>query len=251
MEIAKKSDLGFVFLHGAGLGAWIWDDLTQKLEYPFLAIDLPGRGKHINVATKGLSLDNYVESTLSDIDQFSPDKLIIVAHSISGIIGLEIANARQQRVCGFIAISAFIPIANNSFVSSLPFFTGVFLGLMLALAGTRPPVSAIRGGLCNDLNEKQSLEVINHFVPESKELYTDKLKAENVPVNSMYVHLKKDKTLSEVMQKRMIANLHTKQIVEIDSGHLPMLGKPDALAQVLNTFALQAITQNNNRDLKT
>jgi pimeloyl-ACP methyl ester carboxylesterase len=246
MEIVTNKDIGFVFLHGAGLGAWIWDDLTQKLEYPFLAIDLPGRGKHTNVATKGLSLDNYVESALSDIAQFSPDKLIVVAHSISGIIGLEIADVLQKRVCGFIAISASIPAANSSFISSLPFFTGVFLRLMLTLAGTRPPVSAIRSGLCNDLNEKQSLEVINRFVPESKELYTDKLTAKNVPVNSMYVHLKKDKTLSEVMQKCMIANLHTKQIVEIDSGHLPMLGKPNELAQALNTFAFQAITQNNN-----
>ena len=246
MEIATKSDIGFVFLHGAGLGAWIWDDLIQKLEYPFFTIDLPGRGKHANVATKGLSLDNYVKSALSDIDQFNPDKLIIVAHSISGIIGLEIADALQKRVFGFIAISASIPAANGSFVSSLPFLAGVFLRLILTLAGTRPPVSAIRSGLCNDLNEKRSLEVINRFIPESKELYLDKLKAQNVPVNSMYVHLKKDKTLSEAMQKRMIANLRAKKIIDLDSGHLPMLGKPDELAHALNTFAFQIITQCNN-----
>ena len=64
MEKIKQSDIGYVFLHGAGLGAWIWDDIGEKLDYPFLAIDFPGRGKHISIATKTLSLKDYVESVL-------------------------------------------------------------------------------------------------------------------------------------------------------------------------------------------
>ncbi len=78
MNKTKQDSIGFIFLHGAGLGAWIWDDLTKKIEYPSLAIDLPGRGKHASIATKGLSLDKYVEFVLSDIDKFSPKKLILV-----------------------------------------------------------------------------------------------------------------------------------------------------------------------------
>jgi pimeloyl-ACP methyl ester carboxylesterase len=241
MEKKSQKNIGFVLLHGAGLGAWIWEDLISNLEYPCLAIDLPGRGRHADIATDNLSLNQYVESVLFDLNQFSPTKLIIVAHSISGIIGIEVANKLQNRIIGFIAISASIPSTNGSYISSLPFLSGLFLRIMLKFAGTRPPASAIQGGLCNDLDDKSTSKVIDHFIQESKNLYTDKLRAQSIPDNSMYLHLKKDRALSETIQVRMINNLHAKQVINIDSGHLPMLSKPNELAQILNTFASSLI----------
>jgi pimeloyl-ACP methyl ester carboxylesterase len=237
MEIKSQKNIGFVLIHGAGLGAWIWEDLISNLGFPCLAIDLPGRGRHADIATSDLSLNQYVESVLFDINQFSPAKLIIVAHSISGIIGIEVSNKLQNRVVGFIAISASIPSMNNSYISSLPFFSGLFLRIMLKFAGTRPPASAIQGGLCNDLDDKSTSKIIDHFIPESKKLYTDKLRVQSIPDNSMYLHLKKDRALSEAIQVRMIKNLHAKQVIDIDSGHLPMFSKTKELAEILNTFA--------------
>ncbi len=111
MKRTTQNSVGFVFIHGAGLGSWIWNDLVKSLEYPFLSIDLPARGKNKNMATKELSLENYVQSVVSDIDQFSTEKLIIAAHSISGVIGLEISQLLQNRIGGFVAISASIPSA--------------------------------------------------------------------------------------------------------------------------------------------
>ncbi|OHD13728.1 MAG: hypothetical protein A2086_12185 [Spirochaetes bacterium GWD1_27_9] len=219
----------------------MWEDLISNLDYPCLAIDLPGRGKHADISTTNLSLNQYVESVLFDINQFSPAKLIIVAHSISGVIGIEIANKLQNRVIGFIAISASIPSTNGSYISSLPFFTGLFLRAIFMFAGTRPPASVIQGGLCNDLDDKCTSKIINHFIPESKKLYTDKLRSQVIPDNSLYIHLKKDLALSEAIQVRMINNLHAKQVIDIDSGHLPMLSKPNKLAQILNTFASSLI----------
>lgn len=241
MEIKSQKNIGFVLIHGAGLGAWIWEDLISNLDYPSLAIDLPGRGQHADISTANLSLNQYVESVLFDINQFSPAKLIIVAHSISGVIGIEIANKLQNRVIGFIAISASIPSTNGSYISSLPFFTGLFLRVMLMFAGTRPPASVIQGGLCNDLDDKCTSRIIDHFIPESKKLYTDKLQTQGIPDNSLYIHLKKDLALIESIQVYMIKNLHAKQVIDIDSGHLPMLSKPNELAQILNTFASSLI----------
>jgi pimeloyl-ACP methyl ester carboxylesterase len=233
----QQKDIGFVLLHGAGLGAWVWEDIISKLEYPCLAIDLPGRGRHADIATTNLSVNQYVESVLFDLNQFRPKKLIIVAHSISGIIGLEVANKLKERTIGFIAISALIPSTNESYISCFPFLFGLFLRIMFKLSGTKPPISAIKGVLCNDLDDKFTSKVIDHFIPESKKLYTDKLQAQGIPDNSLYIHLIKDRAISEAMQVRMINNLHAKQVIDIDSGHLPMFNKTNELAQILNTFA--------------
>ncbi len=72
MEQKSQKDIGFVLLHGAGLGAWVWEELISNLKYPCLAIDLPGRGKHGDITTNNLTLNQYVESVLLDINQFSP-----------------------------------------------------------------------------------------------------------------------------------------------------------------------------------
>ena len=237
----KKSNIGLILLHGAGLGAWIWDDLGASLGYPYLAVDLPGRGKHADISTTDLTLEQYAESVLLDINKIHYKKLMIVAHSISGIIGLEVADKLQDRVIGFAAIGAAIPLNNASYLSCLPFVSGVFLRMMLHFAGTRPPASVIKQGLCHDLDDKITSKIIDNFTPESKRLYTDKIRIQKMPNHSLYLSLKKDQALNAAIQSNMIHNLHAKQVVDIDSGHLPMLSNSKELAEKLNAFASSLI----------
>ena len=232
---------GFVLLYGAGLGSWIGDDVVSKLEYPFMAIDFPGRGKYSKVGTKNIPLSNYVESAISDINQFNAKKIIIVAHSISGVVAIEVSNMLTDRVIGFIAVSASIPSTQGSYISLLPFIAQIFLKIMFSLSGTKPPDSAIRAGLCNDLDEKKSLQVIERFIPESKRLYLDKIQTVGLPENSLYINLKKDQAFNENMQRKMISNLHAKKVIDIDAGHLPMISKSTELAHALNAYAISLI----------
>ena len=54
----KKSNIGLVFMYGAGLGRWIWDDLSQFIDIPYLFLDYPGREKN-SKSNKDLTLDDY------------------------------------------------------------------------------------------------------------------------------------------------------------------------------------------------
>ena len=236
MDNNNQKNIGFVFLHGAGLGAWIWEGITARLTNQCLSVDLPGRGKHDDISISNLSLKEYVESVVTDIKQFTPLKLIIVSHSISGIIGLEVANILKDRVIGFIAISASIPFRNGSYLTSLPLITRIFLRIMIGLSGTKPPDSAIKNGLCNDLDDLLTLKVIKAFTPESKNLYYDRINVANVPNNSLFIRTKKDKAFDLSVQNQMIKNMEPKQVIDIDSGHLPMLNKIDELTQIINRY---------------
>ncbi|CAH1221811.1 2-succinyl-6-hydroxy-2, 4-cyclohexadiene-1-carboxylate synthase [Paenibacillus plantiphilus] len=229
--------VGFVMLHGAGLGAWIWQDTVSRMEHPVLAIDLPGRGKHANTLTKELTFQQYVEAVLAEVDSFNPRKLILVCHSISGLIGLEIASLRKDRIVGFIAVGAAIPSGNGSFLSCIPGMQRAFLSVMLAVAGTKPPASAIRSGLCSDLDDHLAARVVERFVPESRKIYTEKLTRRGTPHNALYVLLKQDRQFQPSLQKRMAENLQASETAELDSGHLPMLSKPEELAQICKQYA--------------
>lgn len=232
-----NEDVGFVMLHGAGLGAWIWRDVASRLEHPILAVNLPGRGEHSGTAVKHLSFRHYVDAVLAEIDRFQSRRLILVCHSISGLIGLEIAALRKERIIGFIAVGAAIPSGNGSFLSCLPGMQRTVLRLMLPLAGTKPPASVIRSGLCSDLPDELAAEVADRFVPESVNLYTDKLQRRGTPPNPLYLVLKQDREFNPRLQKRMAENMGAKAAAELDSGHLPMLSKPEELALICRQYA--------------
>lgn len=233
----EKDDIGFVFIHGAGLGAWIWRDVVSNLKYPYAAIDFPGRGKNSSLTTKNLSLESYVNTILSDIDQFKPNNIVLVVHSMGGIVGLEVNHLRKDRIIGFVALGAVIPSNNGSFISSLPFPNKLIMKILISFTGTWPPVSDIRNGICSDLGEKLKSEVMENFVPESKFLFFEKISNYFPVSNSLYVYLKNDKEFGDIIQRNTIPNLHTNLIIEMESGHLPMLSKPKELADLLNIFA--------------
>lgn len=237
MKNAAGDTVGFVLLYGAGLGAWIWEEVRKQLSGPALAVDFPGRGTLDSVKTEGLTMHQYIQAIAEQMQSFSPQKWIIVAHSISGVLGLELVDLFEDRVVGFIAVGAAIPKGSGSFLSSFPLMNRVFLRLVLSMIGTKPPESAVRHGLCSDLGEEESRQVIERFVPESKRLYIDSIQRKGRLPHTAYIRLTEDRELNDPMQSRMIANLEADQVFELASGHLPMMSKPEALADLLNRYA--------------
>lgn len=236
MNKESREEIGLVLLHGAGLGAWVWDEVRERLAYPSIAVDFPGRGANVHTKNENLTLQQYVESVAASIENFSPKKIIIVAHSISGVLSLELAHLFQYRIAGFIAIGAAIPRERGSFLSSLPFPNRTILKAVLSLLGTKPPVSALQKGLCNDLDESKTMHVTSSFVPESKGLYTEKVRFRGRFPHSLYIRLTEDGQFSDRIQERMIANLVPDVVDELNSGHLPMLSHPEELAMILNNY---------------
>lgn len=232
----KDSGLRFILIHGAGLGAWIWDDLIDMLDYPALAVNFPFRDGDPKLR-EGLTLSSYVDDALDQVVAGLPEKAVIVAHSIGGVVGLELAAGLGDKVVGFVGVGAAIPEPGGSFLSCLPLPKRLLMGAIMRLMGTAPPKSAIRQGLCNDLSEQQTSGVIERFIAESRALYTEGIESPLPTAARWYVKLGKDKEFGLPLQEKMITNLAAEKVVTIESGHLPMLSQPTALAAHLNDFA--------------
>lgn len=234
MDKVSESSIGVVLIPGAGLNSWIWDLLTREIHFPSLAVDLPGRGRHIAVSTKNLSLSDYVQTAASDIEEFCVEKIVIIAHSIGAVIGLELANRFKNRVAGMVVLSSAVPNVNESYASTMPFPMRMLMPLLLKLAGTLPPEAVIRKQLCQDLSEEDASRVVNSFIPESSKLYTDKLKHSELPEYRLYVRTTNDKTFGIKLQMR--ASLSFGKVMEISSGHLPMISHAKELSEIVNNF---------------
>ena len=230
-----KEKLGIIFIHGAGLGNYIWKDLKPNLNYSSLMIEFPNRNVEDKANSK-LSFEDYVDKAISDTENFGKEKLIIITHSIGRLVGLRIAERFKDKVIGFVGIGSAIPKNGNSFVSCLPFPQRLILPLIMKLAGTKPPKSSIESGLCNDLNSSQTEQVVENFTNESRYLYTEKSKSIIPNTKKLYIELTNDKEFSISVQKKMAENLNCKNIATLESGHLPMLSIPEKLSGVLNEF---------------
>jgi pimeloyl-ACP methyl ester carboxylesterase len=227
--MSDDSDVGLVFVHGAGLGPWIWEGMASLLEAPYLLAEFPRNGAE-------RSLNDYSRHVVGQIDGFKTHRLVLVAHSLGGVVALKVAEAVGERLAGFVGVGAAIPADGGSFVSSLPLVKRVLNTVILRVSGTKPPETAIRRGLCNDLSAEQADEVVRRFSPEARAVYFERT---GVPVPEpprMYVRLTDDNEFGVPLQSAMAHNLGTDDVRDIASGHLPMLSRPQELSRLLNQF---------------
>ncbi|MEH7013819.1 alpha/beta hydrolase [Neobacillus niacini] len=242
MREIKEQDnekIGFVFIQGAGLESQIWETVVSEVKSPVLLVNSPKREGE-NGLRKSLTLQEYNAYIKRQIEAWQVRKFVIVAHSLGGVLALKIANDLSERLVGFIAIGATIPKNGGSFLSTFPLAKRLLMNVLLSAFGTRPPESAIRKGLCNDLSYEQATEVVRGFVPESIHIYTDRTEAKlpsSLP--KLYIKLAKDQEMSLSQQDKMIANLAPQKIEILETGHLPMLSKPNELRDSLNAFLAQ------------
>ncbi len=91
-----KNPLTFLFLHGAGGSASKWRKVKMLLEeIPAIILDLPGHGKDRgNVPTT-------IEEYTSLLNQRITENVIVVGHSMGGLIALELA-AVNEKVKGLV-----------------------------------------------------------------------------------------------------------------------------------------------------
>lgn len=230
-----NDQLGIVFIHGAGLGNYIWNGIGSTLNYPSLLIEFPNRNADDKANAK-LNFDDYVVKAIADTQSFGKEQLIIVTHSIGGLIGLRIAEHFKDRTIGFVGIASAIPSNGSSFISCLPFPQKIVIPLLMKLVGTRPPRSTIEKELCNDLNPAQTKTVVEHFTAESRYLYTENSKSKIPDTKKLYVELTNDKGFPLSVQRKMIKNLNCKNTETLESGHLPMLSVPKKLLGILSAF---------------
>lgn len=216
-----------LFLSGAGLPAWIWDDVRQLLDESHATQVAP----RPTGATGGVR--DYATAA---IDSISAERFVIVAHSAGGVVGAEVLRLAPERVTGFLAVCATVPQPGDSFITAMPIPNGWMLSIAMRLAGTRPPESAIRRSLAHGLDEQTTDRLIADFTPEPQGYYRERTGTQTVDGPRGYVTTTNDREFPAALQRRFSANLGSTWQHELPTGHLPMLESPDALAETISGF---------------
>ena len=222
-----------VLLHGAGVGAWIWASVIERMATPTIALDLPCRHA-------GATPEQCAQDLIADLDRRGIDEVVIVAHSLAGVLMPELAARLGTRLRHCVYLAAVVPPSGGAFVDALGAVERTLLRLLFRFHrnGLKPGPAMIRRELCNDLDETTAERVVSRYVAEFPGLYLTPTRAQPVRAPSTYLRLLRDRSLAPSRQDAMIARLHNPQLHELDAGHLAMLSMPAQLAQRLTAIAL-------------
>ena len=214
-----------VFLSGAGLPSWIWDEVRGRLDVESVVAEYPRRAD--------ATLRDYAEAVLSQVGW---PRFTIVAHSIGGVVAAEVVALAPERVDGVLGVAASVPSVGTSFLGALPFPQGAVVGLVMRVAGTQPPDKAIRG-LCGGVAEEEAARIVADFAPESQRLYRDPVSERELPARRGYVVTGNDTQFPPALQEKYAAELGGGWRRDLATAHLPMLEDAAGMAAAIDEFA--------------
>ena len=102
----------FVLVPGAWLGAWAWKEVTSLLEkeghsaYP---VTLTGMGERVHLATKDVGMETAIEDVLNVIKYNDLDDFVLAGHSFAGKVVAAVADRIHEKVEKVIYVDAFRP----------------------------------------------------------------------------------------------------------------------------------------------
>lgn len=229
-----------ILIHGGWCGAWCWDKVTPFLKaqnLDFLAIDLPGHGDNNPQDIEKVNLKTYVDYILEIINKCE-QKVILVAHSMSGMIVSQVAENIPQKVERIIYVSAFVPMKSgdtnqqyieNDIYSFVNPKTITFVNEKLCTFDMR----YARNVGFNLTNDEDFFWAASKMQLESAVMWGEKIwvsdKFENVP--KFYIHGLKDNCVSYNLQLQICANVPMYKEYYIDGPHTLMISFPKEVAQ--------------------
>ena len=230
----------YLFIHGALRGAWLWDRVTPLLQKKggvnVIALDLPGHGKR-SVERAGVNMSVYVNDVISHIKKKNLSDIILVGHSMSGIIISRVAEEMPERIRHLVYLAAVVPRDGDALIDLLTKERQETLrnleGKASEIYGS---VDALRPLYFTDLPDGEEKEsFLKKLTPQPLAAFFEKIPLRcfyNLKIPRTYVLGLRDKSLPPELTSGFAERLGVEP-VKIDAGHDMMISLPEEVAVVL------------------
>jgi len=229
----------FVLVHGAWHGGWCWHKVVPLLEkegHKVEAPDLPGHGKDKTPISE-ITLETYVQSICRILDAQS-EPVILVGHSMGGIVITQAAEYRPDRIKMLVYLTAFLlPSGELLNVGTDSLLTGSMIPSEDQTYSTLRD-DAIKGmyGDCSDEDVAlaKSLLVPQASAPVAVPATTTEQNFGRVP--RVYIECLLDAIITPSRQKEMYTRLPCKRVISINTNHMPFFSAPEELVAQLTSL---------------
>jgi pimeloyl-ACP methyl ester carboxylesterase len=246
-DVTGEDEIAVVLVHGGGATGRTWDRLVPHLDRPAIAVDLPGRGAvPADLAT--ITVADEVAAVVAAVEAGTAGPVVLVAHSSGGLVVPGVVVALGDRVRAVVLVAALVPPeggcgldcmkpAHREGLRATVEQAAAAGGPAITLPGPPADPEPFRTAYGGDpLTDDELAFVVDpaRCVADTVHHYFQPVRwseAAGVPVT--YVRTVRDRPVRPEAQQEMVARLPGAAVVELDTGHLPMVTHPALLAEVL------------------
>jgi pimeloyl-ACP methyl ester carboxylesterase len=107
----------FVLVHGAWHGAWCWRDVVAQLAaqgHRAHAVTLTGVGERAHLMSPLITLETHIADVANTIEAEELDDVVLAVHSYAGMLGTAVADRMPQRLKHLVYVDAVVPRPGES-----------------------------------------------------------------------------------------------------------------------------------------
>ena len=241
LEEDKKRYPTYVLVHGAWADESAWGFVRNNLakNANVIVVNLPAHGAD-NTYGLGIGLNDYVK-TVSDVIQKVNGKVILVGHSMAGVVISQVAENIPTKIEKLIYVSAYLPkngedvsTITNKFLNNKPIEVFEFNKDYSLVSIKKDAISTV---VCADCPTYMKDALVKYHRAEPVKGLNDKvtLTSKFNAVPKYYISTKNDYAVPYALQQQMIKSNGTiKKVFEMETSHLPFVVKPAEFLSIVN-----------------
>jgi pimeloyl-ACP methyl ester carboxylesterase len=246
MENRAGKPTTYVLIHSAWLGGWAWQPLASILEqrgHKVIAPDLPGHGADKTPPAQ-VTMEAYLK-TVTEILDAQDEPVVLVGHSLGGIVISQAAELRPDKVRALVYLCAFLLPLDGSFKKATEGVRSLVLdNLVMAADGGSVTIKedVIHEALAHDVAEEAFAEARARIVPEpAAPLATPLASTEEGwgRIPRYYIECLADRAIPPEVQQAMYTAIPVKRRFSMKTSHAPNFSAPEELAGYLLEIAAE------------
>lgn len=235
----------YLLVHGAWHGAWCWRrviPLLTQMGHRVHAVTLTGVGERAHLLNPDIDLETHITDVMAAMDSEEMDDVILVVHSYAGMLGTAVADRRPQGLRHLVYLDAVLPKPGESWSSTHASATRnarIAAAQADPLFGFPAPDPSVFGLAAEDHAWVQRRQTPHPGKPYTHVLDFDPKRVASVPRTFINCTQPLLATI-DISRLRMRdpafwdgAWLPGSQVVEMATGHDPMVSDPRGLADIL------------------
>lgn len=240
-------DKAFVLVHGAWQSPYAWETVKKdllKAGYQVTVIQLPGHGSD-HTDHKNLHMETYI-TYVSDTITTIGKKVILVGHSMAGMIISGVAEQIPDLIEKLVYIAAYVPADGQSAYALSLLDQQSLLGASLIVSEDQSQFDLIKKDIinifCQDASDPIKQLILENYRPEPAAPFSDPVlltAGRFGKTAKYYIETLQDHGIGNNLQKEMIKTAAITNVYQLNSGHTPSLSMPEELSNLLKKIAQQ------------
>jgi len=228
----------FVLVPGAWLGAWAWKEVVPLLEkrgHKAQPVTLTGMGERVHLASTEVGIETAIQDVLNVIHYNDLDDFVLVGHSFAGKVAAAVADRVPKKVRVVLYLDAFRPQKVRTPQGA---FNPSEFGPLPPGSWTIPFTEEILESIGNDVKGPDRSWMLSKATPWPLKLANEPvtLSKDFDSVKSTYILCTRSgDPVDEIIEGKW-GKLDGPYKV-IDSGHWPMITKPEELVEAMHSLA--------------